>query len=97
MGERGAAIAESTKRRKLACYFCNEEGRAFQACAHWKAWVAEDPKRKFLCAKCTKGAHRTGACREARGTFWGKPPIAPMGESVVAFITRAPGDRKSVV
>ena len=90
VGERTAESKEGQKRRKLCCFFCNEEGHAFQTCKHWKQWVAEDPKRRKLCAKCTKGPHRTDACREAQGAFWGKTPIKTKKESVAALVTLSP-------
>ena len=89
-GEKGQGAAENVKRRKQQCYFCNEDGHTFQAGIYWKAWVAEDPKRKGYCAICAQGPHKTDTCREPQGAFWGKTPIATKRDNVVALITRPP-------
>lgn len=85
IAEKAPGAAGNFERRKFTWYFCNEEGQACRVCTQLKAWVAENFKRKFLYAKCTKGPHRTDTCKESQGVL-GKAPITPEQNNVVALI-----------
>lgn len=70
--------------------FAIKRATLFQTCEHWKAWVVEVAQRRYLCAKCTKGRHRSGTCLKPTDAFWGKYAYTFKREKALALTARLP-------